>query len=165
MNINTIRGNLQSQIQAVYQSGLNANDTAGIVRNEFNSLLDDLKILEKELPPLTSDPVYTETARHMYEEMLKYWISNTDDIYSIIATIQHCRFGQLTTPLQMWTRLREFAVEVDKHSIPTRKEKFLQTFGIKRKMHWLEKVDGIHPDLLESYRQKNRDLLEAQTAA
>ena len=33
MNINTIRGNLQSQIQAVYQSGLNANDTAGIVRN------------------------------------------------------------------------------------------------------------------------------------
>ena len=54
----------------------------------------------------------------------------------------------------MWTRLREFAVEVDKHSIPTRKEKFLQTFGIKRKMHWLGKVDGIHPDLLESYRQK-----------
>ena len=72
MNINTIRGNLQSQIQAVYQSGLNANDTAGIVRNQFNSLLDDLKILEKVLPPLTSDPVYTETARHMYEEMLKY---------------------------------------------------------------------------------------------
>lgn len=164
MNINTIRGNLQSQVQAIYQSGLNSKDTGSIVRGEINSLLDDLHILEKELPTIAGDDVYSETCRHLYSEMLKSWIANTDDIYGVIETIKHCRFGSMSTPLQMWSRLREFAYEVDKRSQPTRKEKFLQTFGIKRKAKWVAEVEAIHPEILESYRKRNAELQEANVA-
>ena len=164
MNINTIRGNLQSQVQAIYQAGLNSKDTGAIMRGEMNTLLDDLHILEKELPELATDDIYSETCRHLYGDMLKTWIANTDDIYSIIETIKHCRFQQMTTPLQMWSRLREFAYEVDKHSLPTRKEKFLQTFGIKRKAKWVAEVEAIHPDILENYRKRNAELIEAEAA-
>ena len=158
MNINTIRDNLALQIQAIYQSGLDAKDTAAVTRGEMNVLLDQLQILEKELPAITSDPVYTETARHVYETMLKYWSSNCDDIYRIIETINHCRFNQMTTPLQMWTRLREFAAEVDKQSTLTRKEKILKSIGVKRKPRWLTEVDNIHPEILEGYRKRNAEI-------
>lgn len=163
MNINTIRGNLQTQIQSVYQSGLNVKDTAGIVRLEVNTLLDELTVLEKTLPAINGDQAYTDTTRRLYEEMITHWLSNTDDIYKIIETVKQCRFGQLTTPLQMWTRLRELALEIDKHATFTKKEQFLKAVGIQRKV-WLKKVEGIHPDILESYRQANQIKLELKVS-
>lgn len=83
---------------------------------KINSLLDDLHILEKELPTIAGDDVYSETCRHLYSEMLKSWIANTDDIYGVIETIKHCRFGSMSTPLQMWSRLRSLRTKWIKHS-------------------------------------------------
>lgn len=153
MNINTIRANLQAQIQNVYETGIGVEDTATIVRSELTTLLTDLQWLEKPLPAL-QDSVYTESCRHLYKEMLDYWLANSTNLYLIIETIQACRFDQLKSPVQMWARLGEFAREVDLHATKDWKDKTLNAFGIKRNV-WLNKVEAIHPQVLENYRKLN----------
>lgn len=154
MNINTVRTNLQTAIQSTYTAGLSVKDTQQMVRSEMNAILDDIIILEKELPPVSGDPVYTETCRFTYEEIMKYWIANTDNLFEVIEVVKQLRFTAMTSSEQMWTRLLELAKYIDLHATYTRKESFLKYFGVQRK-RCTQMVEGMHPSKLEEYRKAN----------